>query len=178
MYARVLERTPQSIRVTIDPYESNTFSVTPSKVWPIPSFCEPILASSNVRNTIKLIHDPFQVSLLFVLAVDTLLTYLVQDIYQEVSKLIRSGSLKMLTVFCDIPEEFANRVREPFVPTDEYLDESVFSLKDCKTLCKVMRCIEDLTQHEMLLYDQVMPLSHFLSLFFRPSWNLPFLFSD
>jgi hypothetical protein len=74
-----------------------------------------------------------------------------------VTALIRSGTLRMIQDFCDVSDSFATLVREPFVPQlSNSLDKSVFSLKDCKTLRRIMRCIEHVTQNgQIVLYDWV-----------------------
>jgi hypothetical protein len=65
LYARVIERTTAAVRVTVDPFESQSsvFPVSPNKVWPIPAFCDSLLG--NVRSYYKLVHDPFQVCVHF-----------------------------------------------------------------------------------------------------------------
>jgi hypothetical protein len=71
--------------------------------------------------------------------------------------------MRMIQDFCGVEDTFAARVRQPFVAqSNDAFDKSIFSLQDCKTLRRIMRCIEHVTQSDqMALYDWVFNFSSF-----------------
>lgn len=60
-----------------------------------------------------------------------------QDLYSEVSTLIRARSITMLANLCEVKEEFIHKVRDS-------VEATPFTLRDLNTLRKVIKSIEQI----------------------------------